>query len=114
MSYRIDILPPASDEIYEAAIDFSEKFIGGEDDFLTAVEDSIERINEMPGRGKRKHDTDKHVRGVRVEANSQSFAYGKKFPYFLIYKVYETEKKVIIFQLWPERSNIEIREAPEE
>lgn len=45
-------------------------------------------------------------------AEPDSKAYARRFPYLLIYKVYEEAQKVVIFQLWPLTSGTFNREEP--
>lgn len=110
MAYSYDITFEAAEEIDQAIFYYDLQFTTGAADFLTAYDDTIDRILRMPESGKRRSAKDTNIRGQQVLTNKGSRSYAKQFPYLLIYKVYESEQKIVIFQLWPITSNLGIRE----
>lgn len=112
MAYHHELTFDAAEEIDSAISSYERQFSSGAADFLTAYDDTLQRILRMPEAGKRRSIKDPNIRGYQVRANHESSGYAKKFPYLLIYKVYEAEQKVVIFQLWPISSKVSNRESP--
>ena len=112
MAYDYELTLEAAQEIDKAVKKYEQKFSSGVADFLTAYDDTIERILKMPEAGGRRSKKDPDIRGRQLEADKGRKVYARKFPYLLLYKVYEADEKVVIFQLWPTASALPIREGP--
>jgi len=114
MQFEYELTEEAANEIDLAIQRYEDQFSSGAADFLSAYDDTLSAILHMPEAGKRKSKKDVNVRGRDLKSNPGSKSYAKQFPYQLLYKVYEAENKVVIFQLWPTKSNVSQRETPEE
>ena len=112
MEFTYEITQEAALEIDNAIFYYESQFTHGAADFLTAFDDSIEWILKNPEAGTRRSASDPDIRSRQLKASSRDTSYAKAFPYLLIYKVYLSEKKVIIFQLWPFKSNQPVRGNP--
>lgn len=112
MTYQYDITEEAAAEVDRAITYYQAQFSSGAADFLTAFDDTIARILRMPTAGRIRSDKDLNIRGHLLKAEAASQAYAKQFPYLLLYKVYESEQKVVIFQLWPITSTLPQRKGP--
>lgn len=114
MAFRYELTYQVALEIDAAIEAYEQKFSSGAADFLTAFDDTIARMLKMPEAGKRRSVQDENIRGMLLEAEKDSRAYAKKFPFLLIYKVYPAEQKLVLFQLWHTRSSQAIRNQPDE
>ena len=110
MAYRYELTLDAAEEIDKAIYYYDSQFSTGGADFLSAFDDTIERLLKMPTIGRPMSSKDLGIRGLPLKAEKRPNRYAKKFPYMLIYKVYEAQEKVVVFQLWPFRSNRPLRE----
>ncbi|MEZ4851528.1 MAG: type II toxin-antitoxin system RelE/ParE family toxin [Bacteroidia bacterium] len=114
MGYSYEITEEAAEEIDYAIEYFESQFTSGAADFLTAFDDTIEWILKMPESGQRRSEKDPDIRSRQVKADGGKSSYAKSFPYLLIYKVFTDDEKVVIFQLWPIRSNQPMRSGAED
>ncbi|MEM9723714.1 MAG: hypothetical protein AAGA10_30930 [Bacteroidota bacterium] len=112
MSYTVILFEDAEQEIEEEAYAYSLKFTSGAEDFLNAVLETLDHISVYPHTGKRRSSIDEGVRGFQVKIRSSRKQYAKRFPFELIFKVFEAKKEVVVFQLWPVRSNLPINNPP--
>lgn len=110
MEYQYDVTQTFASELDEAIQYYESEFTSGGADFLTVFDEVLELILRMPEAGKRVSSKDVDLRARRMRVTSSKGKYAKSFPYLIIYKVYENASKVVLFQLWPERSQIDIRE----
>lgn len=110
MAYQYDVTQAFAIELDEAIQYYEGEFTSGGADFLTVFDEVLELMLRMPYSGKRVSSKDADLRARRMRAQSSKGKYAKSFPYLIIYKVYENDAKVVLFQLWPERSQIDIRE----
>lgn len=114
MTLRLVIHPEAEEEIYEQARFYGRQFSTGEEDFISAVSDTLEAIEAFPHLGKRRFpDTDLEVRSRRVQANPDTKSQAKKFPFSLVYTIYPAKRIMVVYQLWPMQSDLSFREPPE-
>jgi len=112
MSYTVILFEDAQQEIEEEALAYSLKFTSGAEDFTNAVLETLDHISVYPHTGKRRSSIDEDVRGFQVKIRSSKQQYAKKFPFELIFKVFEARKEVVVFQLWPVKSNLPLKNPP--
>ena len=114
MAFSYELTEEAAIEIDHAVLYFETQFTSGAADFLTAYDDTIDWILKMPAAGSRRSEKDPAIRGRQIKSETRKGSYAKSFPYILIYKVYVENEKVVIFQLWPIRNGIPVREGPDD
>ena len=111
MNFEVEIYPDAIEEINESASYFGDKIAEGSLDFLLAIEDTVERISRLPNAFPIRSSA-LQIRGAQVKNTQSGLSRTRKFPFLLLYMVLESHQKVVIYQLWPTRSNLPIRPAP--
>ncbi|MEL6651920.1 MAG: hypothetical protein AAFQ87_14050 [Bacteroidota bacterium] len=106
MRYEIEVLPRALEQIRDQALLYQEEFSTGINDFLDAIEDTYERISLFPlAQPTIDNLDDPSIRAASINARKSRRNYAHDFPFNLIYKVYQEEGKVVVYQLWSQRSN---------
>jgi len=96
MRYTVILFEEAEQEIEEQAHAYSLKFSSGAEDFTNAVLDTLDHILIYPYTGKRRSINDEEIRGFQVKIRSGRKQYAEKFPFELIFKVFEERKEVIV------------------
>lgn len=87
-------------------MDYQDKFSSGINDFIDAIHDTYERILPFPFIHPMVQElADETIRGIHVQANRKRSNYANDFPFKLIYKVYREKREIVIYQLWPEKSD---------
>lgn len=106
MSYELSIHPDLDEEIREQALYYQDQFSTGINDFIDAIEDTYARIERFPYSSQEVEElNNKDIRAISVRAEVSRKNFAKNFPFKLIYKVYPSENRVVLYQLWPDKSN---------
>lgn len=106
--------PDVIEEINEQATEYQSRFTEGALDFLLAVEDTLGRIERLPNAAPRRSEKDPDIRGWQIKNTQSKLASAKRFPFVLIYQVQKQQNRVVVYQLWPARSNRPIKNVPKD
>lgn len=103
MSYQVIFTAEAHEEVDELAAYYAERFETGASDFLDALLDTVDALENNPF-GYRVRFVDQRGfdrRGIKIKAAPGSRNYAKKFPYLVLYYCEESNREVVITEIFP-------------